>query len=87
MTVPLSLEEARRIALAAQGFGVPRPERPASLQVRRVLERLGLFQIDSVNVLTRARYLPALSRLGSYDPVLLERDAWGPRRQRRMFEY
>ena len=55
--------------------------------MRKTLDRLGLFQIDSVNVLTRAHYLPAFSRLGGYDHSLLERDAWGPKRQRRMFEY
>lgn len=40
-----------------------------------------------MNVLTRAHYLPAFSRLGRYDPKVIERDAWGPKRQRRMFEY
>lgn len=54
MTITLSLEEARRITLAAQGFGVRRPERPTAAQLRRTLDRLGLFQIDSVNVLARA---------------------------------
>lgn len=87
MTTDLSLKEARRIALAAQGFGIPRPERPSANRLRGTLDRVGLFQIDSVNVLTRAHYLPAFSRLGCYDPGLIGHHAWGPKRQRRMFEY
>jgi uncharacterized protein YcaQ len=87
VTNRLSLRDARRIALAAQGFGIAYPERPTAAQLRKTLDRLGLFQIDSVTALTRAHYLPAYSRLGGYDRALLERDAWGPKRQRRMFEY
>ncbi|NOW44042.1 hypothetical protein FHW96_000169 [Novosphingobium sp. SG751A] len=87
MTIELSLRDAKRIALAAQGFGGRQYERPAAGQMRRVLDRLGLFQIDSVNVLTRAHYLPAFSRLGPYDRADLEQAAWGARRHRRMFEY
>lgn len=87
MKFEISVAEARRVALVAQGFGARRPEQPNAVHVRRVAARLGLFQIDSVNALTRAHYLPAFSRLGSYDRGGLERDAWGPKHQRRFFEY
>ncbi|TGX54984.1 winged helix-turn-helix domain-containing protein [Sphingomonas gei] len=87
MSILLSLKDARRIALVAQGFGVRHPARPTAAHLRKALDRLGLFQIDSVNVVTRAHYLPAFSRLGSYDRTLLERAAWGPKSQRRLFEY
>lgn len=87
MTTSLSLANARRIALAAQGFGARHPAQVGAAQLRRTVDRLGLFQIDSVNVLTRAHYLPAFSRLGIYDRATLERDAWGPKSARRLFEY
>jgi hypothetical protein len=81
----LSLAQARRVALAAQGFGARRPVSPNGRALRRVIEQVALFQIDSVNVLTRAHYLPAFSRLGPYDPGLLDRASG--RAPRRMFEY
>lgn len=82
----ISLAEARRIALAAQGFG----GRTAAASPRRLaatLDRPSLHQIDSVNVLSRAHYLPAFSRLGRYDRSWLDKAAWGPRGKRRIFEY
>ena len=83
----LSLAAARRIALAAQGFGAPRRPVTGWAPLGRNLGRLALHQIDSVNVLARAHYLPTFSRLGPYDRTLLERAAWGGKRERRLFEY
>jgi uncharacterized protein YcaQ len=86
MSETLSLSHARRIALAAQGFGTARPVgRIDAGHLRRVLGRIQLLQIDSVNVLARAHYLPLFSRLGAYPTALLDRTAWG--RPRRMLEY
>jgi uncharacterized protein len=82
----LSKAEARRIALAAQGFGVPKPQRPLTMRdVQAVTNRLAQFQIDSINVVTRAHFMPLFSRLGPYDQGLLERAAYRP--PRRLFEY
>src|SRR3954453_7322387 len=76
----LSAAEARRVALAAQGFGAGAPR-----SLRGMLDRLSLVQIDSVNVLERAHYLPAFSRLGAYPRGGHDRLAhYAPRR---LFEY
>jgi uncharacterized protein YcaQ len=100
MTAPtrpdLSAEQARRLALAAQGFGRPRPSgRIDARRLRRAIDDVGLLQLDSVNVFLRSHYMPLFSRLGSYPVQALDRLAWHEdgkgetRRARRrdLFEY
>ncbi|WP_262105493.1 winged helix-turn-helix domain-containing protein [Arthrobacter sp. Marseille-P9274] len=86
MAARIPLSQARRIALAAQLLHQERPTGLATArQVGRTFDRLQLLQIDSVNVLTRAHYLPLFSRLGNYDVGILQR--FSGRAPRRMVEY
>ncbi|MFJ4144602.1 winged helix-turn-helix domain-containing protein [Pseudomonas sp. NPDC089734] len=88
MSVELSLKQARRLALAAQGFNGRQP--PATIKAGHIMQligRLGVLQIDSVNALVRSHYLPLYSRLGNYSPALLDRAAWSQGRHRTLFEY
>ncbi|MBP6015034.1 MAG: YcaQ family DNA glycosylase [Alphaproteobacteria bacterium] len=81
----LSLDQARRIALHAQGFAGARDGSPARGDMRRTIKQIGLLQLDSVNVLVRSHYLPLFSRLGSYDVAAL--DALSQRKPRALYEY
>ena len=81
----LSRAEARRIALAAQGFLDPPHDPPTMRTLLRTVRRTGVLQIDSVNVLQRAHYMPLFSRMGAYDEGLLQRATARP--PRRLVEY
>src|SRR3954468_18661778 len=80
----LSSAEARRLALSSLGFGITRPARAGAAHVRATAARLGAIQIDSVNVLARAHYLPTFSRYGPYPMPALDDLAHG---RRELFEY
>jgi uncharacterized protein len=67
MVTALSLTEARRLALAAQGFHRERPRRATVRHIRDTIRRLRLLQIDCVNVVCPAHYMVPFSRLGPYD--------------------
>jgi len=85
LAMKLSAKEARAIAVTAQGLAAERPRRVTSGDVRKLAGKLGVIQIDSVNVLVRSHYLPVFSRLGSYDPALLDELAYSA--PRGLFEY
>jgi uncharacterized protein YcaQ len=80
----LSRAEARRLALGSLGFGAKKPARAGASHVRATAARLGAIQIDSVNVLARAHYLPTFSRYGPYPMSALDDLAHG---KRELFEY
>jgi uncharacterized protein YcaQ len=81
--ISFSAPEARRLAVASQGFG-PRPAKPTIDHLRRLAARIHAFQIDSVNVLARAHYVPAFARLGPYPVAALDALAY---EKRELFEY
>jgi uncharacterized protein YcaQ len=81
----LTTLQARRISLAAQGFTDRPHAEPSMRTLDRTLSRTGVLQVDSVNVLQRAHYMPLYSRMGAYDVDLLRRAS--QRRPRRVVEY
>jgi uncharacterized protein YcaQ len=84
----LTAAQARRIAVAAQGFNEPRPAGAITrAHLRRLIARIQVLQLDSVSVAVRAHYAPVFSRLGPYDREVLDRAAWGPRSARLLAEY
>ncbi|HEU4808263.1 MAG TPA: crosslink repair DNA glycosylase YcaQ family protein [Homoserinimonas sp.] len=81
----ISEAQARRIALGAQGLGQPRAAEPGIRQLNTLINRLGLLQLDSVNVFERSHYLPVFARLGAYDKTQLDRLTFA--RKSRYIEY
>src|SRR5580698_302536 len=73
MATWLSLAEARRLALTAQGFGKKRPRSVTAQHLRATIRRLGLLQIDCVNVVCAAHYMVPFSRLGPYDRAAFDK--------------
>ncbi|WP_310785730.1 winged helix-turn-helix domain-containing protein [Mycobacterium sp. Z3061] len=84
----LTAAQARRIAVAAQGFNDPRPGAGVTrAHLRRLISRIQVLQLDSVSVAVRAHYAPVFSRLGPYDRDIVDRAAWGPANARLLAEY
>jgi uncharacterized protein YcaQ len=88
VTDSLTKLQARRIALAAQGFTDRRHATPSMRTLERTVDRTGVLQVDSVNVLQRAHFMPLYSRMGPYDVDLLRRATTSTgRRERTLVEY
>ncbi|MGB9107523.1 MAG: crosslink repair DNA glycosylase YcaQ family protein [Telluria sp.] len=68
----LSLGAARALHLAAQGMLQPRRARATKDDVLAAIRRMGVLQIDTISVVARSPYLVLWSRLGHYDPALLD---------------
>jgi len=68
----LRLPEARRVAIAAQDLAFPRPSNPTPAALTRAIARMGVLQLDSVNVFERSHYLPILARVGPYPKATLD---------------
>src|SRR5580693_1412597 len=84
----LTAAQARRVAVAAQGFAEPKPAGPITrAHLKRLVARIQVLQLDSVSVAVRAHYAPVFSRLGPYERDVLDRAAWGPRSSRLLAEY
>jgi uncharacterized protein YcaQ len=84
----LTNAEARRIGLAAQGFGRRRTAgRSPWPSIAAAIDDMALLQLDSVNVLVRSHYLPVFSRLGDYDRAAIDRHGFAGGAKRRFFEY
>lgn len=86
----LTADQARRIAVAAQGFAEAKPRGPVTrAHLRRLISRIQVLQLDSVSVSVRAHYAPVFSRLGPYDRDVLDRAAWShsARSPRMLVEY
>src|SRR5689334_1770282 len=86
----LTIEGARRVAVAAQGFAEAKPRTPVTrAHLRRLMSRIQVLQLDSVSVAVRAHYAPVFSRLGPYDRDIVDRAAWShtSRSPRLLVEY
>lgn len=86
----LTTTQARRIAVAAQGFHDAKPRGPVTrAHLRKLISRIQVLQLDSVSVAVRAHYAPVFSRLGPYDRDTLDRAAWAhsARSPRLLVEY
>ena len=73
MPTSLSRSEARRLAVAAQRLHQARPRRATVRHLRETVRRLGLLQVDCVNVVCAAHYMVPFSRLGPYDRAAFDR--------------
>lgn len=90
VTQSLSSSQARRIALGAQGFGNRKPEPPGPpanwRRARSAIDRMGLLQMDSINIIVRSHYMPIYSRIGHYERQRLNDKAFH-HKKRELFEY